>query len=85
MRQNNIGPNQTEIEYSNGTQIFFSYATPVAGWSSEVGWFRTTKKYSKTTSRHINKYFEAISEEFITELDPTAIRKLWLDSENLDK
>ena len=76
MKLNNIGSNQTEIEYPNGTQIFFSYSTPVAGWSSEVGYFRTTKKYSTTTSRHINKYFEAINEEFITELDATTIERV---------
>ena len=85
MKLNNIGSNQTELEYSDGTKIFFSYSTPVAGWNNEVGYFRTTKKYSRTTSRHINKYLEGISELFIRYLHPTAIQKLGPDSEDLDK
>ena len=49
-----IASNMTELTV-NDTTILFSYKTPVAGWDS-LGAFRTSKHYSTTTSRHINKY-----------------------------
>ena len=51
-----IGSNQTELSLNNGNSIFFSYETPVAGYSDDIGFFRTATYYSKTTSRHINAY-----------------------------
>ena len=55
-----IGSNQTELSLTNGNSIFFSYETPVAGYHSEDGFFRTSTYYSKTTSRHINQYFKHV-------------------------
>jgi len=49
-----IASNMTELTVGD-TTILFSYQTPVAGWDS-LGAFRTSTHYSKTTSRHINKY-----------------------------
>ena len=51
-----LGSNQTELSFNNGNSIFFSYETPVAGFDSEDGFFKTETYYSKTTSRHINAY-----------------------------
>ena len=51
-----LGSNQTELSLNNGNSIFFSYETPVAGYSDDIGFFRTATYYSKTTSRHINAY-----------------------------
>ena len=51
-----LGSNQTELSLNNGSSIFFSYETPVAGYHSEDGFFKTDTYYSKTTSRHINAY-----------------------------
>ena len=51
-----LGSNQTELSLNNGSSIFFSYETPVAGYHSEDGFFKTETYYSKTTSRHINAY-----------------------------
>ena len=51
-----IGSIQTELSLYNGNSIFFSYETPVAGYSDDIGFFRTATYYSKTTSRHINAY-----------------------------
>ena len=51
-----LGSNQTELSLNNGNSIFFSYETPVAGFDSEDGFFKTETYYSKTTSRHINAY-----------------------------
>ena len=53
-----LGPNQTELELDN-TLILFSYKTPVAAWVSGRGWLRTDTKYSKTTTKHINRWLDA--------------------------
>ena len=51
---NPIGSNMTELTVA-GKTILFSYKTPVAGYDDQ-GAFRTSTKYSVTTSKHINKY-----------------------------
>ena len=55
-----VGSNQTELSFNNGTTLFFSYETPVAGYDSDDGFFKTETYYSKTTSRHINQYFKHV-------------------------
>ena len=57
-----LGSNQTELSLNNGDSIFFSYETPVAGYHSEDGFFRTETYYSKTTSRHINQYLRDVDD-----------------------
>ena len=57
-----LGSNQTELSLNNGNSIFFSYETPVAGYQSEDGFFRTETYYSKTTSRHINQYLRDVDD-----------------------
>ena len=57
-----LGSNQTELSLNNGSSIFFSYETPVAGYHSEDGFFRTETYYSKTTSRHINQYLRDVDD-----------------------
>lgn len=59
MELKSIGPNQTEIR-SNGNTIFFSYNTPVAG-IVDGEFCKTSKKWSMTTSRHINKWLDGAS------------------------
>lgn len=61
MRLNTIAKNQTEIIADNKV-IFFSYNTPVA---ANIGgkWYKTEKKFSSTTTRHINKYLSEIQAE----------------------
>tara|TARA_Y100000814_G_C12342116_1_gene404665 strand:+ start:1464 stop:1700 length:237 start_codon:yes stop_codon:yes gene_type:complete len=54
MKLRQIKSNVTELTLDNIT-IMFSYETPVAGYD-EHGAFRTARKYSVTTSRHINQY-----------------------------
>ena len=59
-----IGSNMTTLTLNDGTEILFSYETPVAGFGrvaeGQCGncFFRTDEKFSKTTTRHINKYLE---------------------------
>ena len=49
--------NRTVLIFNNGiTEILFSYDTPVAGYSDKLGFVKTNKWYSSTTTRHINKY-----------------------------
>jgi hypothetical protein len=54
-----IGPNQTELHFSGGV-VLFSYQTPVAFRSNEGItrhlYYKTSKKWSKTTSKHINAW-----------------------------
>lgn len=55
MKLNSIASNQTEIEKQNGIIVFYSYKTPVACLVPGKGGLATNKKYSVTTSRHINQ------------------------------
>ena len=56
MKLTPIAANRNVISYDDGTEVFFSYSTPVAGYSPELGYFKTEQWYSSTTTRHINKY-----------------------------
>ena len=55
----------------HSVSILFSYKTPVAGIDID-GFFRTDKKWSVTTSRHIGKYVGSkcriVSQEWIDSL-----------------
>ena len=55
-----VAPNQTLLEFDTGEQVFFSYKTPVAGFIPGEGYIRTSKKWSSTTTRHINKYLAGV-------------------------
>lgn len=57
MKLNTIGTNQNEVTLGNGSVIFFSYNTPVAA-IVEGSAYRTEKKWSVTTSRHINQWLD---------------------------
>ena len=57
MKLTPIAANQTLISYNNGSEVFFSYSTPVAS----------------TTTKHINKYlgnipYHPVSQETIDNL-----------------
>lgn len=56
MKLRNIGSNQTEIEIGKGVYVLFSYATPVAAFIPGQGYLRTNHKWSRTTTKHINKW-----------------------------
>jgi len=55
MKLSNIANNMTTITLQDGTQVLFSYATPVATWK-DGQFYKTDKKWSNTTTRHINKW-----------------------------
>ncbi len=56
MKLQSFAANRTLLSFDDGTEIFFSYETPVAGYSNKLGYVRTNQWYSSTTTRHINKY-----------------------------
>ena len=74
MKLTPIAANQTELSLNNGTQVFFSYKTPVAAYCPSKGYIRTAKYWSVTTSRHINKWLDGVTrvtevpQEMLTEL-----------------
>lgn len=54
-----LGPNQTEVE-ADGATVLFSYNLPVAAEiNGEL--YVTEKKYSTTTTRHINTWLAGSS------------------------
>lgn len=59
MKLKPIGSNMTEVETEKAT-VLFSYRTPVAACLhvEPFGFIRTSKKWSVTTSRHINKWLD---------------------------
>tara|TARA_Y100001963_G_C6523536_1_gene327763 strand:+ start:96 stop:341 length:246 start_codon:yes stop_codon:yes gene_type:complete len=73
MKLKPIAANQNVISYPNGSEIFFSYQTPVAGYSPANGYFKTKEWYSTTTTRHINKYLPC---KDVAELDQETINNL---------
>jgi hypothetical protein len=52
---NPIKANMTELVFEN-THVLFSYRTPVAVLLDGVA-YKTSKKWSNTTTRHINTWY----------------------------
>ena len=74
MKLTPIAANQTEVSYNDGTQVFFSYRTPVAADLPEKGYVRTATYWSKTTSRHINKWLQNVNN--VSEIDQGVLDNL---------
>lgn len=55
-----IAANQTELHDNSGTIILFSYETPVAAILPSGRAVRTSTKYSVTTTKHVNKWLQAM-------------------------
>jgi len=58
----NLGSNKTQITLDDGTKVLFSYHTPVATWK-DGAFYRTSKKWSNTTTRHINSWVHLATEK----------------------
>ena len=56
MKIQQIGSNQTEVSLADGTEILFSYSTPVAALVPGKGWIRSAFKHSATTTKHVNAW-----------------------------
>ena len=64
MKLNRIGANETVLSFDNGTEVLFSYDTPVAGRrfiDGDLQIFKTSKKWSVTTTKHVNKYLRTFN------------------------
>ena len=73
MQLKQLGTNQTLVNYNDGTEVFFSYETPVAGFHPDLGYVKTEDWYSSTTTRHINKWladfnYTVVSQDVINNL-----------------
>jgi hypothetical protein len=51
-----IASNQTQVTLADGTEVLFSYQTPVAARVPGKGWIRSATKYSSTTTKHVNRW-----------------------------
>jgi len=60
MKLTPIAANRNIVSYNNGSEVFFSYSTPVAGYCPDKGYLRTEQWYSQTTTKHINKYLDNV-------------------------
>lgn len=65
MKLKPIAKNQNIVNYDDGTEVFFSYETPVAGFHEALGYVKTANWYSSTTTRHINKYLGVIKADVV--------------------
>jgi len=69
-----IASNMTELTVGNIT-ILFSYQTPVAALLPSGRYVKTSKKWSPTTTKHVNKWLvgvfapvEEVEQDFINEI-----------------
>lgn len=61
-----LGANETQVSFGPDTQVLFSYEVPVA---ARIGgqYYRVGKKYSPTTSTHVNKWLAGHQAEEVAE------------------
>lgn len=64
MKLKPIASNMTEIITDGKVDaVLFSYRTPVACHIDGQGYFRTSHKWSATTTKHINKWLRGFTAE----------------------
>jgi hypothetical protein len=73
MKIKNVGSNMTELHTNEGAVILFSYETPVAAQLAQGGFVRTSKKWSVTTSKHINKWLDGINADLVEQAELDAL------------
>lgn len=57
------------VLHKGKNEILFSYETPVAVYDDKYGmFFRTEHKYSRTTSKHINKWIGNLRHETVPQI-----------------
>jgi len=80
MKLQSFATNRTLLTFDDGTEVFFSYETPVAGYKPDVGYVKTKSWYSSTTTRHVNKYLQDACYPSpvgqVSEVDQSVINKL---------
>ena len=66
MKVQPIGSNQTQVSLADGTEVLFSYSTPVAALVPGKGWMRTEQTYSVTTTKHVNRWLSSNASTYAT-------------------
>ena len=56
MKLQNLGAHKNVIHLDNGTDVLISYETPVAAFIPGIGYVRTERSWSVTTSKHITQW-----------------------------
>ena len=72
MKIEKIGVSKTLLTLSSGSEIFYSYNTPVACKVSGE-FYKTNEYYSRTTSKHITQYLNGryahpVDQSFINQI-----------------
>lgn len=78
LKINLIGANMTLVHLPKGS-ILFSYETPVAAYVSGRGYVKTSKKFSKTTSKHINQWLDGAGAEEVPQSEIEALVEMKVD------
>jgi hypothetical protein len=73
MKLKQLGSNKTEVEFTDGTTVFFSYETPVALQDTHGNYFRTEEFWSVTTSKHINQWLKSRGADYCDTLTQDSI------------
>ena len=73
------GPNQTIVISPENHEVLYSYETPVAIITKSGKPFKTEKKWSVTTSKHINKFLVEWHGNEIA-LVPQSVMDQWTES-----
>lgn len=77
MKLVNLTVTSNEVQLADGTEILFSYETPVAARVPGRGFVRTDKFYSKTTTKHINQWLKGkLGTDIVPAVDQWEIDKL---------
>ena len=77
MKLHSFATNRTLLTFADGTEVFFSYSTPVAGYKPNIGYVKTNQWYSSTTTRHINKYLDKSTRpDLISTVEQSTINNL---------
>ena len=77
MQLQSFAVNRTLLIFDDGTEIYFSYETPVAGYSNKLGYVKSKQWYSSTTTRHVNKYLgDKLLGDTVSEVNQDVINKL---------
>jgi hypothetical protein len=56
MKVKQVTATSTQVSLADGTEVLYSYSTPVAALVPGRGWLRTNEFHSVTTSKHINRW-----------------------------
>ena len=74
MKLVNFGHSQNILIDKEQNEFFFSYETCVAGYTPGEGYWRTTEYYSRTTTKHINRYLDGVNPDKLTMVSPEDIQ-----------